>query len=128
MSKVVDTSALIAVALREPGVARVEASLVPGDILFVAAPTLVELRMVLASRFGRDARHDVLQLQRRIGFSVLPFTEVHADAAFDAWTRYGKGRHPAALNFGDCMVYAVAKVARAELIYVGDDFAQTDLA
>ncbi len=62
------------------------------------------------------------------GVTVIPFTNAHNTAALDAYLRYGKGRHPAALNFGDCMTYATARLAGAPLLCVGEDFAQTDLA
>jgi ribonuclease VapC len=60
--------------------------------------------------------------------TVVPFGESHYGAAVDAWLRYGKDRHPAALNFGDCLSYAVARLAEEPLLFVGDDFAQTDIA
>ena len=123
-----DTSAMVALYAREPEAASIEARIRVGGPFFVAAPTLVELRLVLAGRFGKDGLVESESLRQRIGFTVVPFTQTHADAAFEAWLRYGKGRHPAALNFGDCVSYAAAKIARAELIYVGGDFALTDLA
>ena len=58
---------------------------------------------------------------------MVPFGELHFGAAVEAWLRFGKGRHPAALNFGDCMSYAVAKVANTPLLFVGEDFPQTDI-
>ena len=59
---------------------------------------------------------------------MIPFTEEHYDAAVDAFERFGKGRHPAALNFGDCLTYAVARLSGLRLLYIGEDFARTDLA
>ena len=119
---------MVAIYAQEPAATRVVARLRTGGPFLVGAPTLVELRLVLAGRFGKDGVAEAEALRRRVGFTVLAFTEQHADAAHDAWLRYGKGRHPAALNYGDCVAYAIAKVAQAELVYVGDDFAQTDLA
>ena len=123
-----DTSALIALLLDEPEADRIEARIEAGGPFFVGVPTLLELRLVLAGRLGRDAVADVTAARERIGFAIVPFTEAHAALAFEAWSRYGKGRHRAGLNLGDCMAYAAAKIARAELVYVGEDFAQTDLA
>ena len=69
----------------------------------MAAPSLVELRLVLSGRFGRDGKLESESLRRKIGFIVLTFTELHAEIAYEVWLRYGKGRHSAALNFGDCL-------------------------
>lgn len=127
-SAVLDTSALVALLCGEPEAERIFQRIEQGGTFYVAAPTLLELRLILAGRLGRDAAADVESARERIGFLVLSFTEAHADAAFIAWQQYGKGRHPAGLNLGDCMTYGVAKVAKAELVYVGDDFSRTDLA
>lgn len=124
---VLDTSGIVALIVGEPSASQIESRLRKGGPFYVAAPTLVELRLVLAGRLGRDADKEIDALKSRIDFAVLPFTETHANVAFEAWTRYGKGRHPAGLSLGDCMAYAAAKVARAELVYVGDDFSKTDL-
>jgi ribonuclease VapC len=83
--------------------------------------------MVLASRAGRDVRPQLAAFFRRKDVAVLPFTEEHFHAATEAFLRYGKGRHRAALNFGDCMAYAVAAVAGMPLLYTGNNFAQTDI-
>ena len=127
-SAVLDASAVVAIYANEPAATEVEARLREGCPFYMAAPTLVELRLVLSGRFGKDGKLESEAIRDQIGFMVIPFTEVHAEVAHEAWLRYGKGRHPAALNFGDCLSYAAAKVAGAELIYVGDDFARTDLA
>ncbi len=84
--------------------------------------------MVVSSRLHCDARPRVTELLRRAGAEVIPFTEEHYEVALDAFLRYGKGRHPAALNFGDCLAYAVARLSGLPLLYVGDDFSKTDLA
>jgi len=65
---------------------------------------------------------------RRLAVQLVPFTAEHSDAAIDAFVRYGKGRHPAALNFGDCQSYAVAVVAGMPLLFTGNDFARTDIS
>jgi ribonuclease VapC len=83
--------------------------------------------MVLSARTGRDARGEIARSLRRLQILVIPFTEEHFEVAADAFHRYGKGRHPAALNFGDCMSYAVAAVGGFPLLYTGNDFAQTDI-
>ena len=83
--------------------------------------------MVLASRAGRDVRSQLAAFFRRRGVAIVPFTEEHFQVATEAFLRFGKGRHPAKLNFGDCMAYAVAAVAGMPLPYTGKDFAQTDI-
>jgi ribonuclease VapC len=93
----------------------------------IGAPTLLETTMVLSARTGRDARREIARSLRQLQIQVIPFTEEHFEVAVDAFHRYGKGRHPAGLNFGDCMSYAVAAVSGLPLLYVGNDFAQTDI-
>lgn len=124
---IVDSSALVAIALREPGWERlrdaVGLDLRPG----VGAPTLVETSIVLAGRIGATARTALARLLEDGEFEVLSFERDHWPIALDAFVRYGKGRHPAALNLGDCFAYATASVAGEPLLCVGDDFSQTDL-
>ncbi len=83
--------------------------------------------MVLSSRVGRDPRPLLNGFLREMGVEVIPFTSEHYEVAVDAFERYGKGRHPAALDFGDCLTYAVAKLSGLPLLYAGDGFAKTDL-
>lgn len=124
---IVDSSALIAVLRREPGVGALVEHLQDGSIISVGAPTLVETGMVLDGRHGRVAATALHRLLHEFEIEVIAFGSEHWLAAVDGFHRYGKGRHPAALNFGDCLTYAVAKVADEPLVCVGDDFAQTDL-
>jgi ribonuclease VapC len=81
--------------------------------------------MVLTARLGQDARPLLFAFVRRVRVEVVAFGEEHLDAATTAFLRFGRGRHPAALNFGDCMSYAVAGMP---LLFTGEDFAQTDIA
>ena len=98
------------------------------EAVLVPAPCYLEAGMVIAGRRGRTAG---LATRRRCstgsGARVVPFTEPHARLATDAFLRYGKGRHPAGLNFGDCMAYAVAQAEGAPLLFTGGDFARTDV-
>ena len=94
----------------------------------VGAPTLLETVMVLSARLGQDARPIVFAFLRRLEAEVLPFQQEHLDAATTAFLRFGRGRHPAGLNFGDCMSYAVAAVAGLPLLFTGEDFTKTDIA
>ena len=89
---------------------------------------MFETAMVLTGRRVRDARPWLRGFLQSVDAEAVPFTEGHLNAAMEAFLRFGKGRHPAALNFGDCMSYAVAKVANMTLLYVGNAFSQTDIA
>lgn len=83
--------------------------------------------MVLSSRFDEDASVKAQRFLQVLEAVIIPFEEVHYHEAIRAFLRYGKGRHPAKLNFGDCLSYATAKIARKPLLCKGDDFAKTDL-
>jgi ribonuclease VapC len=124
---VLDTSAILAILLQEPDEPRLKRRILASSRLKIGAPTLLEASMVIGSRQGPSGPQKVERFLRDLQVEVVPFTAEHAAAAHDAFLRYGKGRHPAALNFGDCMAYAVAKVGGMPLLFVGNDFAQTDL-
>ncbi|CAN5699935.1 hypothetical protein BH11ARM2_BH11ARM2_06460 [soil metagenome] len=93
----------------------------------MTAPSWLEAYMVLSSRIA-NARNAMENARNTMRTTVVPFTPRDAELARDAFDRYGKGRHPARLNYGDCMAYALAKRLGEPLLYVGGDFAQTDLA
>jgi ribonuclease VapC len=93
----------------------------------IGAPTLAEAGVVLAARLEQDSRPLLSRLVEELELVVVPFGARHAREARDAYLRFGKGRHPAALNFGDCISYAVARVAGRSLLFVGDDFRRTDI-
>lgn len=124
---IVDTSALVAVVFQEPGFESVLGKLSEAPRTGIGAPTLVESTIVLSARLDDDARGLMARLLQELGAVIVPFGEAHFGAALEAWLRYGKGRHPAALDFGDCLAYAVARVAGQPLLCVGDDFGKTDL-
>ncbi|HUG81910.1 MAG TPA: type II toxin-antitoxin system VapC family toxin [Bryobacterales bacterium] len=126
-SLVLDSSAMLAILLREPGHEDLLQRIDEASLVAVGAPTLVETGIVLSSRLGRDARSLLMDFVRDGEIEVVPFTGDHVAVAIRAFLRFGKGRHRAALNFGDCLSYAVAGVAGMELVYVGDDFGETDL-
>ncbi len=125
---ILDSSAVVAVALKEPGHERVLAAMSAAPALGIGAPTLVETTIVLAARLGRDARGLVSRLVLEADVAVVPFTDAHFGTALDAWLRFGRGRHPASLNFGDCLAYATARVADEPLLFTGADFSRTDIA
>jgi ribonuclease VapC len=118
---------MVAVALMEPGYERVLAAISATPSLGIGAPTLVETTIVLSARLGRDARGLVSRLVLEGDVTVVPFTDAHFGTAIEAWLRYGRGRHPAGLNFGDCLAYAVARVADLPLLFTGSDFSRTDI-
>jgi ribonuclease VapC len=124
---VVDTSVLVAILLKEIDYERFmeRAGLAPSVI--VGSPTAFEAAMVVSSRSGHDERAKLIGLLRSLKAEVVPFTPEHYEAAVSAFLRYGKGRHPAGLNFGDCMSYALAVVSGLPLLYTGDDFSRTDV-
>ncbi len=124
---IVDTSALLALIQEEPAAAQVAAVLASARSPVIAAPTLTETLIVLTARHGPVARTVFERLRVEIGLGVQFFGEEHAAAAQRAYLRFGKGRHPAGLNFGDCMTYAAADLAQDPLLAIGDDFPQTDL-
>jgi len=125
---VLDSSAIVAIHLREPGHDRLIDRIDAAEVVVVGVPTLLETVMVLTARLGQDARPMIFAFLRRLEAEVVPFNEEHLDAAAAAFMRFGRGRHPAALNFGDCMSYAVASVAGMPLLFTGEDFRRTDIA
>lgn len=124
---IVDSSAIIAIFFQEPGHENLVDKLAQSSEVGIGAPTLVECGIVLSARLNQDARGLLARFLRETNIVAIPFTEEHFGAAISAWQRYGKGRHPAGLNFGDCLAYAVAKLANMPLLFIGDDFSQTDL-
>ena len=124
---VVDSSALISILLKEPEHQLLFDKAAKAEWTIVGAPAAVETVMVLSGRSDRDPRLLLASLLRAIGAEIVPFEEEHYEAAVSAFLRYGKGRHPARLNFGDCMSYALAVVSGLPLLYTGDDFSKTDV-
>lgn len=125
----VDTSALVAILLDEPDRARFQLWIERAACL-IGAPSLVELYRVVSTRRGdEEALAAIGTLLSQSNITVVPFDTDHFLVAADAFRRFGKGRdHPARLNFGDCLAYAVARRAGAALLYKGADFGHTDLA
>ena len=124
---VLDSSAIVAIHLREPGYERLIERVDSAEVVVVGVPTLLETAMVLTARQGRDARPMLFAFLRRIEAEVIAFNKEHLDAAATAFIRFGRSHHPAALNFGDCMSYAVASVAGMPLLFTGENFGRTDI-
>jgi len=124
---VVDTSAVVALLTGEPAGGPVAHAMEASDRLLMSAATLVELGIVLEARLGPVGTAVIERFRRASQLEVIEVDEETAHMAIDGWRRFGKGRHPAGLNYGDSFVYALASTAGASVLCVGDDFAQTDL-
>jgi ribonuclease VapC len=128
---ILDSSAVVAVICREPGYEELLRKIALARTVAIGAPTVSETQMVveikLGTRRGRDGAALVDQFLAEIQAVVVPFARNHVSIFFEAFRRYGKGRHPARLNMGDCFTYAVAKAAGMQVLYVWNDFGRTDL-
>jgi ribonuclease VapC len=124
---VVDTSVIIAIVFREPERQLFYDKILDDGSAHISAVSYMEAGMVLTSRLG-DAGEQVLdQILHKTNISVTPVSPSQAKVALEAFRRYGKGRHPAGLNFGDCFSYALAKSTGQPLLFKGLDFAKTDI-
>jgi ribonuclease VapC len=121
-----DTSALIAVVLGEPDAERFLATLRSNPVT-ISSVSLTEAFIVAEARQAPDASRDLELLVAGVIDRIVPVDEDHTRAATGAWRRFGKGRHPAGLNFGDCFAYATASLANLPLLFKGKNFTQTDL-
>jgi ribonuclease VapC len=121
-----DTSVVAAIALDEPEAENFKRAL-RDEAVLIGWPTLFEIRIVLAAKGFANAAAIVAALADAPNVTALPFDRKHYAAAEAAFDRYGKGRHPAGLNMGDCFAYAVAAVSRAPLLFKGGDFGRTDI-
>lgn len=124
---IVDTSAIVSVIRGEDGHGRLLEALATASGAAVGAPTLFEAAMVLTDGTNMPGKAIVAKFLADNEIDTISFGERHWIAAAEAFLRYGKGRHPAKLNYGDCMTYATARVAGEPLLCVGGDFALTDL-
>jgi len=122
---IVDTSAMVAVLRRETEADRFIDRLLAASDVRISAGTLLELRIVAERDGGSE---ELAELLETLGVEVVPVDARQVDLAFDGFRRFGKGRHPAGLNFGDLFAYALAQVLGEPLLFKGDDFARTDIA
>jgi ribonuclease VapC len=125
---VVDTSAVVAVILAEPGSEELAAHLEDALVRLMPAAIRVELGMVIEARLWPAGQDVVDRFLRDANVSIVPVDADLADRAMSGWRRYGKGRHPAGLNFGDCFTYALADRTGHPVLCTGNDFAATDVA
>jgi ribonuclease VapC len=124
---IVDTSAVVALLRGESRQLDISARMFEAEMIAIGAPTLFETMMVMIGLSGEAGRGIVSEFLTDLSVEILPFDALHSKVATDAFFRFGKGKHPAALNFGDCMTYATARVAELPLLFIGNDFAQTDI-
>ncbi len=124
---VIDTSAIVAIFFDEPDAPHYRERIADDPIRLVSAATLVEAAMVIESRFGEAGGAELDLWLHKATVEVVAVTAEHADQARRAWRRFGKGRHPAGLNYGDCFSYALASLTGEPLLFKGNDFKQTDI-
>lgn len=124
---VIDTSVLAAIAFNEPEAAAFRERIADDPVRLISAATVLEAAMVIETRLGEAAGADLALWLYKADVEIVPVTADHADRARRAWRRYGNGRHPASLNYGDCFSYARAALTGEPLLYKGNDFSQTDI-
>jgi ribonuclease VapC len=124
---VIDTSAIVAIALNEPEAPSFEQRIADDPVRLISAATVLEAAMVIETRLGEPGGSELDLWLHKADVEIVAVEAEHADQARRAWRRYGKGRHPASLNFGDCFSYALAALTGEPLLYKGNDFSQTDM-
>jgi len=124
---VVDTSALVAILKVEPDASTLLCHLGSSGANRIATATLLEAQMVVISQLGEAGLAELELLMSRAQIQVMPFNADHMHWALHGWRHYGKGRHRAALNLGDCFSYGLAKTMDAPLLFKGEDFQYTDV-
>lgn len=125
---VLDTSVIAAILFGEPESGAFIEALASPQRLLMSALTKLELSIVVEARKGQPGTQALAELLAEAGVETVAFDSGQAELAFAAWRRYGKGRHPAGLNLGDCAAYALARLLDQKLLYKGDGFGQTDVA
>jgi ribonuclease VapC len=124
---VIDSSAIIAVLLNEANAAQIAEAIDSGSQRLLSAASLLEASIVIESRKGEAAGRELDLLIYRAAIEVVAVDQDQVEIARIAWRRYGKGRHPAELNYGDCFSYALARSRRLPLLFQGEDFSRTDI-
>jgi ribonuclease VapC len=125
---VVDSSALLAILFEEPEAARIAGTVEADPRRLASAFTLLETAIVVEARKGETGGREFDLLIHRIGLESVPLTASQAEVAREAWRRFGKGRHAANLNIGDCCAYALSRISGEPMLFKGNDFAKTDVA
>ena len=124
---IADTSALIAILLDEPDAEILSAAIAASSTRIISAVSVLEASIVIESKKGEAGLALLDELLTIAQFEIVAFDDAQQRVARTAYRRYGKGRHPAGLNFGDCCTYALAKVRAEALLFKGNDFNQTDI-
>jgi len=124
---VIDTSAVAAILFDEPERRRFNELIEADPTRLISAATLLESGIVVEGRSGEAGGRELDLLVHRAGVEIVPVSVDQVEIARAAYRRFGRGSHPAGLNFGDCFAYALAKSAGEPLLFKGDDFARTDL-
>jgi ribonuclease VapC len=124
---IIDSSALVAMLEQEPEAERMARTLAHTTERLLSSANLVETGIVMQARRGDEGARDLDLLLAKLNVEIVPFTARQAQIARKAFRRYGRGRHDAELNFGDCCAYALAKDESAPLLFKGDDFSRTDV-
>lgn len=124
---VIDTSALLAILLDEPEADALGLAIERDPVRLISTGTYLECSIVLESRFGEPGSQLLDELIRSAGADLVPVTPEQARLARDAFRFYGKGRHPAGLNFGDCFAYALSRSSEEPLLFKGNDFSRTPI-
>ena len=125
---VIDTSAMVAILTRESSAERLVAAIDADTRRLISAATVVELSLVMLGRYGEAGDGQIDRLLAGIAATVVPVGVAQVSLARDAALRFGRGRHPAALNYGDCFSYALSVESGEALLFVGSDFTQTDVS
>ena len=124
---VIDSSAIIAVLLNEANAAHIAHAIEASSQRLLSAANLLEASIVIESRKGEAGGRELDLLLYRAAIEIVAVDQDQAEIARIAWRRFGKGRHPAGLNYGDCFAYALARTRQLPLLFQGDDFSQTDI-
>jgi ribonuclease VapC len=125
---VVGTSAILAVLFQEAEAGRIARAIASDPRRLASAFTVLETAIVVEARKGEPGGRELDLLLHRIGLESVPLTASHVEVARDAWRRFGRGKHPANLNIGDCCAYALARVSGEPMLFKGDDFGKTDVS
>lgn len=125
---VIDSSALLAILLGEPEVRAFNQKIEADPTRLMSVASYLEAAIIIDDRLGPEGGRDLRFFLLEADIEIVPVTIEQADVAREAYRRYGRGNHPARLNFGDCFAYALAKISSEPVLFKGDGFAKTDLA
>ena len=124
---VLDTSAILAILFDEPDAELIEDAIAEDPIRLLSAAAFLETAIVVEARIGENGGRELDLFLHAAGVDVVAVDAEQAEIARQGWRRFGKGRHPASLNFGDCFSYALSLTSGEPLLFCGEDFAQTDV-